>query len=418
MASKAAFTGLLGFLAFDIVAAQLASPCSPNLPNVACVNKYAAVMPLPFARPTSPPTSGNSALNDTFSGTVVPDPSFNIVKNSTFIVFDRERGLPALGPSPSFELVFTTAEVVHEAPVYVPGLNAIIVSQYNKDVLAQQIINLNNTPPTISPFLPSPPVFAVNGGRLFNGTLYWAVAGGDATFNGTKLLQAPGIYAINPWTRESKPVLNNYFGQRFNSPDDLVVDSAGDIFFTDPIYAIALNVTQFQPVLPMQTYRFRPSTGAVSVIESEVGVPNGIALSPDEKILYISDTAVTKFGDQTASTIPRYFYSPTQGRSVWAFDTVETPAGKILANKRVIFTPDEFAEDGLHVARNGLLIGAAGTSVDVLSPYGELILKVHAGFTVINVQFAGKEFDELWLFGIGKIARVKWALKGLEGGRS
>lgn len=415
MAMKSAFVTLLPFLAFDAALAQLATRCAPALTNVACVDKFAAVMPLPFARPTSTPGEGLGDL-DRFSNTSVNDPSFALVRDSPFVVFNKKLGLDMLGSAPTFEDIFTTEPVVHEAPIYVPELNALIVSQFSPDILDQVFINLNNTPPTMEPFRPNPPIFGVNGGRFLNGTMYWAVAGGDAVVNGTPIVQAPGIYAIDPISRVSKPILNNYFGQRFNSPDDLVIDSAGDIFFTDPQYAFQMNLSQFPPVLNQQTYRFRPCTGEVSLIEGEIGIPNGIALSPDEKTMYISDTAVTDFVNHAPDV--GFSYKSNAPKAVYAFDTVESPAGKYLLNKRPLWYPSEFGADGLHVSEDGYIIGATGASVDIVTPDGELVLKIQANYTVVNVQFAGPDLDELWLFGIGKISKAKLNLRGLAGGRS
>ncbi|KAJ4353367.1 uncharacterized protein N0V89_005096 [Didymosphaeria variabile] len=353
---------------------------------------------------------------DRFSNTSVPDPSFDFVRDASFVVFDEARGVKILGQSPTLEKMFIVDDVIHEAPIYIPELNAIIASPLDPNTLSQIIIHLNATPPTKSQFTPSPPVYGVNGGRYFNGTVYWAVAGGSVTLNSsTTIKQAPGIYTLDPITRKTKPILNNYFGQRFTSPDDLVIDSSGDIFFTDPWYGSKSNLTQDAPVLHQQTYRFRPSTGAVSIVEASIGIPNGIALSPDERTVYISDTSVTNFTDADPNVLPRYTWGATAGKCVYAFDTVDSPAGKYLVNKRPIWYPEEYAVDGLHVAGNGYLVGAAGFGVDVLSQWGELLVRAQTDFIVNNVQFVGKD---LWLFGQGKIARLGWDLEGLEGARS
>lgn len=402
------------YIAGAVATKSLVSTC-PTLHHqgVACVKNHAAVLPLPFSRPTSLNKTFNPL--DRFSNTSVSDPSFHLVRDASFVVFDEAKGLKLLGPSPTLETIFLVENVVHEAPVYVPELNAIIVSPLDQNTLFQLIIDLNSTPPKISTFAPDPPVYAVNGGRYFDGKVFWAVGGGSIVLNSTRVEQAPGIYVLDPKTRKTKPILNNYFGQRFNSPDDLVVDSTGDIFFTDPQYGSKLNLTQDQPVLHQQTYRFRPSNGAVSVVDASVGIPNGIALSPDERTLYISDTSVTNFTDADPDVIPRYTFGATAGKSLYAFDTVDSPAGKYLVNKRPIWYPEEFAVDGLHVARNGYLVGASGLGVDVLSQWGELLVRVQTDFLVNNIQFVEKQ---LWLFGQGKIARVKWNLEGLRGARS
>lgn len=221
-------------------ATPLAQYCgNSTLHGLVCINKYASVLGLPFSR-----DDGNTASIADFPDTNASNPSFQLVQNSTFIAYD-ERALAILGSSPSFEFLFETApNKIQEAPVYVPELDAIIFSVFSPDVYPQSIVYLNETKPRLSTFYPSPPVWGVNGGRYINGTVYWAVAGDGSFFgpNNETVEQAPGIYTLDPLTLETKAVLNNYYGAKFNSPDDLVVDDKGDIFFTDPC----------EPLLPLK----------------------------------------------------------------------------------------------------------------------------------------------------------------------
>lgn len=230
------------FLAVIAIKRVTSSPIVQSCPglesatNVACVNNYAAVLPYPFMRSTA--SNGSDPANDTFIGTSVPsDPSFALLQNASFVVFEQARGLDILGTSPKLERIFDTRnDSIHEAPVYVPGLNAIIFSLPHLGIYSQQIINLNNTPPTISNYTTNPPTYAVNGGKYWHGKIYWAV---EASFpfpspvDGSVIHQYPGIYELDPWTREVRPLVNNYYGQQLNSPNDLFIDSCGDIFFSD-----------------------------------------------------------------------------------------------------------------------------------------------------------------------------------------
>lgn len=56
--------------------------------------------------------------------------------------------------------------------------------------------------------------------------------------------------------------------------------------------------------------------------------------------------------------------------------------------------------------------------VDIVSEWGELLLRIQTDFTVNNVQFAGPKLDELWLFGVGSISRVQWNMTGMPHARS
>ena len=103
----------------------LAQVCNASLPKALCIEKYAAVMPYHFFRPTS-----NGTSTPTFRSTSVPnDTSFGLVNQSDFLVFDRERGLDLLGPNPSYDFVFDVSMAVHEAPVYVVAQSKLYLSQ-------------------------------------------------------------------------------------------------------------------------------------------------------------------------------------------------------------------------------------------------------------------------------------------------
>lgn len=384
--------------------------------NLACVNRYAAVLPLPFERAFI--ANGQVPANDTFVKTKVPsDTSFGLVANSSFVLFDQTRGLEILGPEPKVERIFDTRnDSIHEAPVYIPGLNVIIFSQPHQGVYTQKLMNLNNTPPTIEDYTSNPPVYAVNGGKYHNGKVYWA---SEASFSfpspidGSLVHQAPGIYMLDPSTNKTTTLLNNYYGSLLNSPNDLWIDANGDIFFTDSWYGWGINVTVY-PVHPPLTYRFRPSSGAVSVVEDSIGQPNGLAASPDGKTIYISDSGVTDFFNISTERVPRYKVDPFGGNAVYAFDVQAAPPGNYLINKRPIYVPQTYAIDGLHVSQEGFIVGAAGRGVDVLSEYGEYLMRIELPGIVNSLQFAGTTRGELWVFGPGGIFRIS-GLKGLHG---
>jgi gluconolactonase len=82
-------------------------------------------------------------------------------------------------------------------------------------------------------------------------------------------------------TKQPKIIVDHYMGKRFNSPNDLIVHSNGTIYFTDPDYQRGNRAQE----LPLAVYRIDP-TGAISLIEV-AKEPNGITLSPDEKLLYV-----------------------------------------------------------------------------------------------------------------------------------
>jgi gluconolactonase len=99
-----------------------------------------------------------------------------------------------------------------------------------------------------------------------------------------------GLYemsASSPYT--SKLLLSDFYGRPFNSVNDVVIHSDGSIWFTDPIYGYEQGY-RLKPQLPNQVYRYDPVARSIRAMADRFGRPNGICFSPDEKIVYVTDT--------------------------------------------------------------------------------------------------------------------------------
>ncbi|MCJ1448411.1 MAG: hypothetical protein MMC23_008926 [Stictis urceolatum] len=367
-------------------------------------------MPYHFFRNVS---ASNKNTNPYGSTSVPNDTSFAGVASADFIVFDEKRGLELLGPDPSYEYAFYVSDAVHEAPAYVPSQNKLYLSQLAPPpgFLPQLVIDLNQDPPTLSEYLSDPPVYAPNGGTFAGSKIYWGASGGNNSIGGMET--RVGLVELDPETNKTKYLLNNYFGFYFNTIDDLFVHPNGDIWFTDPFYSWFNALTDTPPQLPAASYRFRPSTGATHVVDDTLIQPNGIALSPDRKTVYISDT-----GSNTAPLAPNRtsqepaMFDPTGARSVYAFDLSHD--GTYLTNKRPIYIAQDWVPDGLKVAKNGYVVTGAGFGVDVLDDRGALLVRIQTNYTVQNFAWTGKDLKEFWLMGNGGISRVKWELEGQD----
>ncbi|KAI9748252.1 MAG: hypothetical protein M4579_007276 [Chaenotheca gracillima] len=411
------FATSLALLAFGVQTAltqvgvdkPLAQDCGPKSGNVVCIDKYASVMPYPFFRKPS----SDGVYQDTFGSTTVPnDTSFAKVADADFLVFDEKRGLDLLGSNPSYEYVFNVSMAVHEAPVWVPTQNKLYMSQLAPPpgYLPQLVIDLNQSPPSLSEFLPDPPIYAPNGGTIHNGLVYFGVSGGNKSIGGME--SRPGIATFDPATNKTKTLLNNYFGYYFNTIDDVAVDSNGIIWFTDPWYSWWNKLVDTPPQIETASYRFDPSTGAVNVVDDSIIQPNGIAIAPDEKTMYISDTgAVAGLIDPTIESQGSTF-NTTDKRTIYAFDIMD--GGRWLGNKRPIYFSQDWVPDGLKVARNGYVVTGSGNGVDILDNYGTLLARVQTNYTVQNFAWTGPEYKTLWMMGQGGISKVEWNLQGQE----
>jgi sugar lactone lactonase YvrE len=235
-----------------------------------------------------------------------------------FIAFTPDF-LSLIGPSASLERIvnFTTPEVesVHEAPAYVPDTNELLFSTTTA-IGRLWVLNLDTL--ELRNLTLEPPLSNINGATYHNGTVYVCTNGGDVR----------GILSVNFTTGATAPVVNNYRGRRLNSPNDVIFDSHGNMWFTDPAYGWYSEFEGVgEPELPQSIYFFNTTSKALQVVSNDVvHVPNGLAFSPDEKKLYVADSANLQ-GRPLGDTDPMGL------RNVVAFDVEQYP---LLSNPTLV----------------------------------------------------------------------------------
>lgn len=341
---------------------------------------------------------------------------FDLLLEADFVVYDRELAMQYLGSNPSYEFVFAVSEAVHEAPVYAPEQNLLFLSQLAPPTgyLPQLVVDLNVSPPTLSEYLPDPPIYAPNGGTFRDGLIIFGASGGNDIIGGGE--QRVSIRSVDPETNKSTVLLNNYYGFYFNNIDDVTVHPVSrEIFFTDPLYSYYNALTDTVPQLPVASYRFNPATGSVVLIDDTLSQPNGIAFSPDGTTLYISDTGAVSGSRAPGDAGFGTTYNTTGPRTIYAFDV--SLNGTKIHNKRAFHLSQDWVPDGVKVAANGAVLAGAGKGVDVISPTGELVLRVQTNYTVQNFAWTKGESGKLttlWMMGNYGISKVQWDLEGQE----
>jgi gluconolactonase len=186
-----------------------------------------------------------------------------------------------------------------------------------------------------------------------------------------------------------------YRGWRLNSPNDLVYRSNGDLYFTDPPFGLPHTFDDPEKELPFQgVYRLEPD-GRLDLLTKALGAPNGLAFSPDEKTLYVSDVD------------PR--------RSAWlAFDV---NADGTLGRSRVIFDATAIshkgsgAPDGLKVDREGNLFGAGPGGIYVFAPDGTHLGTLFTGVATGNCAW-GDDGSVLYVTAGTTLYRIRLSTKG------
>jgi gluconolactonase len=166
-------------------------------------------------------------------------------------------------------------------------------------------------------------------------------------------------------------------GRRFNSPNDVVVKSDGTIWFSDPSYGRAKDRPADLDVEGCHVYRFDPATGAVGQMTTDFVMPNGLAFSPDESLLYIIDTGSTERPDGP-NHVRRFRVEADQTLS----------GGEVLAEANGYF-------DGLRVDTEGRLWMAADEGVRCYLPDGTLIGRVLLPERCANLTFCGVDRKRL-----------------------
>jgi gluconolactonase len=177
---------------------------------------------------------------------------------------------------------------------------------------------------------------------------------------------------------------DRFEGQRFNSPNDVVVKSDGSLWFTDPSYGIDSDYegdAAPSEIGASRVYRLDPASGALDVVASDFVQPNGLAFSPDESLLYIVDTGATHRVDGPHHV--RRFKLAADGRSLDGGEVFATcPAGLY---------------DGLRVDARGHLWLSAGDGVHCHASDGTLLGKIRIPEAVANVCFGGAKLNRLFI---------------------
>jgi gluconolactonase len=187
----------------------------------------------------------------------------------------------------------------------------------------------------------------------------------------------------------------DYDGKRFNSPNDATLHSSGAIYFTDPPYGLVNNMDDPAKELDFQgVYRVTPD-GEVTLLTEEMERPNGIALSPDDKTLYVANS----HGPRPVIMAFPVLDDGTIGEGEVFFDATE------LSKTR------KGAPDGMEVDEHGNVFATGPGGVLVLSPEGKHLGTLKTGEATANVAF-GEDGKTLFITADMYVLRIPLSTKG------
>ena len=191
-------------------------------------------------------------------------------------------------------------------------------------------------------------------------------------------------------------VADRFEGARLNSPNDLAFHSSGDLYFTDPAYGL---VKQFDDPAREMSYQgvFRRNrAGGVSLLTRDMTRPNGIAVSPDEKTLYVSQS-------DPAAPVWRAFDIRTDGT---------------LGSSCILFDATTLAKtrrglpDGLKIDTEGNLFATGPGGVLILTPDGSHLGTILTGQATGNCAF-GDDGRSLYMTADMSLMRIRLTATGL-----
>ena len=204
-----------------------------------------------------------------------------------------------------------------------------------------------------------------------------------------------------------KLLVSEYGGKRLNSPNDVVVAKDGAVWFTDPPYGLiqpheGYGGTQEQP--GQEVYRYDPGTGELRVVVSGMVCPNGLAFSPDERVLYVGDTAGTHSGES---------YWPEPHHHILAFDLVPGEAGNVEAvNERLFAEVSPGFPDGFRLDVHGNLWTSSGSGVQGYAPDGARLGEIGVPEVIGNLTFGGPEGTTLYIAASSSLYRIEVGVRG------
>ncbi len=189
---------------------------------------------------------------------------------------------------------------------------------------------------------------------------------------------------------------DRFNGKRFNSPNDVVLKSDGSIYFTDPPYGLPDFYNDVRKELDYQGV-FMIKNGKVSLVATDCGGPNGLAFSPDEKYLYVTNWDIRDIHHT---------------KTLWRYE-VQTDG--TLANGKVFFdfsfTEDDEALDGMKVDLEGNLFVSAPGGLWILSGEGKLLGKIVTPERPANMAW-GDDRKTLYLTAHTSLYKIRTTIGG------
>jgi gluconolactonase len=197
------------------------------------------------------------------------------------------------------------------------------------------------------------------------------------------------IVSIDLKSKEVTVLAKEYNGNRFNAPNDLVIDRSGGVYFTDPRFRAPEPWPQGK-----EAVYYRSAEGEVKRLLDNLPAPNGVILSPDEKTLYVI---------------------PSMQKEMMAYP-IEGPGnlgqGRVFCTLQQAEGRDNSGGDGLTIDSRGNLYITSGLGLQVFDPQGKLLGIIRFPEQPANVTFGGKDSKTLYVTARTSLYSVEMEAQG------
>ena len=197
------------------------------------------------------------------------------------------------------------------------------------------------------------------------------------------------LVAWNVATKDKRVLAGEFEGKRFNAPNDLVIDSAGGVYFTDPMFRAPQPLPQ-----RVQGVYYRSSDGKLSRVVNDAPAPNGVLLSRDEKMLYVLPSMSAEMQAYPVE-------APGQLGDMRVFCKVKNPPGR-----------DNGGCDGATIDEHGNLYLTTALGLQVFSPSGEALGMIEVPEQPSNCTFGGPDGKTLYVTARTSLYSFKMLVKG------
>jgi gluconolactonase len=196
--------------------------------------------------------------------------------------------------------------------------------------------------------------------------------------------------------RKFIPVATGFEGNKFNSPNDLVYDRDGALYFTDPPFGLPQTFTDPTKELPFNAvFRVSPE-GKVTPVAKDLEAPNGLGFSPDYQTLYVANAR---------GSLPIWKAYPVNADG-------SLGEGRVFADSSQYYKPGEGVPDGLKIDVHGNVFATGPGGVLVYAPDGTLLGRILTGVPTSNVAF-GEDGSTLFITANHRVLRLPTRTKGM-----